>query len=261
MLPLTLEQLAGVAKEASKLMLARRNADGVTEKGESNFVTETDIAVQSFIESTLKELCPDCRFIGEEDDDHSYDPTSHTFVIDPIDGTYNFMRDYRMSAISIAYVKGGESLMGVVFNPYTDELFCAEKGKGAYLNGKRISVSDIDRPSEALTEIGTMPYDKKLTAPYFEKLYKKLFTECVDIRRMGCASVEMCYVAAGRAELFLEGRLFPWDIAAARLIVAEAGGTVTRWNGEPTDITDSGNVAASNGRLHSWLLKTVKENI
>ncbi len=260
MSPISIKQLRELAKQASKLMIARRDADGVTAKGESNFVTETDVAVQSFIEESLKELCPGCRFIGEEDDDHSYDPTAHTFVIDPIDGTYNFMRDYRMSAVSIAYVLGGESLMGVVYNPYTDEMFCAEKGKGAYLNGKRIFVSNIEKPSEALTEIGTMPYDKKLTAPYFEKLYKKLFTECVDIRRMGCASVEMCYIAAGRADCFLEGRLFPWDIAAARLIITEAGGTVTRWNGEPTDVSGPGNVAASNGKLHSWLLKTVKEN-
>lgn len=260
MLPVSLEQLVEVAKQASKLMLARRNADDVTAKGESNFVTETDIAVQGFVKESLSAICPDCRFIGEEDDTYSYDPSAHTFIIDPIDGTYNFMRDFRMSAVSIAYVLDGESIMGVVYNPYTDEIFSAEKGKGAYLNGNRIHVSNIDKPSEALTEIGTMPYDKKLTAPYFDKLYKKIFTECVDIRRMGCASVEMCYIAAGRADCFLEGRLFPWDIAAARLIVAEAGGTVTRWNGDPTAVSSPGNVAASNGRLHSWLLKTLQEN-
>ena len=256
---ISLEQIIEIAKQASKLMLAGENV-GYTAKGESNFVTETDISVQNFIESCLKKLCPDCRFIGEEDDDHSYDPSAHTFIIDPIDGTYNFMRSFRFSAISIAYVFGGESIMGVVYNPYTDEMFSAEKGKGANLNGKPISVSTVEAPEDSLAIIGTMPYDKKLTAPYFEKLYKKLFTDCVDIRRIGCASVEMCYIAAGRAECFIEGRLFPWDIAAACLIVTEAGGTVTRWNGYPTDVSSSGNVAASNKKLHSWLLTSIKEN-
>ena len=235
-----------------------RSADRtVTVKGDSDFVTAADLAVQAALEEGLRALRPDFAFMGEESEMHTIDPNIPTWVIDPIDGTTNFIHRYAFSSVSVGLVLGGESIFGIVFNPYMDELFAAVKGYGATCNGRPISVSSLDDFDTALVGIGTMPYYKEKTSDTF-RLWSILFNAGSDIRRSGSAALDVCYVAAGRMDVFAEPSLGSWDFAASSIILREAGGTLTDWHN--TRLPCDGHrhsVAASNTKLHRALLDII----
>ncbi len=256
---LSLQALCDLVREVRPIVFDRELAADFRAKGDSDFVTQADTSVQNYICDRLIELCPECRFMGEEGSDHDVDPSIPTFVLDPIDGTTNFIHDMRLSAVSLALTLGGETLKAVVYNPFTDEMFSAEKGRGAYLNGQPIHVSSAPDLSHALVGIGTMPYEKHISDGYFE-LYRQLFLRGVDIRRIGSAALDACYVAVGRVDCYLENGLCPWDFAATRLIVTEAGGVVTDWSGNALDLTrEKSEVAFSNGRFHDEFIEIIKK--
>lgn len=228
--------LREIVREASKLLPERYNEfDSVIEKGgKQNIVTHYDKDVQTFLARRLKEYFPDASFLGEEGLHLSGGNDDILFVIDPIDGTTNFVQDCKFSCISVAMYFDGTAHEAAVYNPYLDEMFYAKKGGGAYLNDKRIYTED--KPlSESIIGFSNCPYDEGLTDISFE-LGKKLFNKCLDFRRMGSAALEICYSACGRYQLYCEMILYPWDYAAAGLIVEEAGGVITNLGGAPLGV-------------------------
>ncbi len=230
-----LQGIADIVKEAGKIMTAATDIEHKqSEKsGDYNIVTKYDVAVQQYLFSRLSELVPGAQFIGEESMEETPDIRSgYTFVIDPIDGTTNFVHGFMQSAVSVGLLKDGAMLCGVVYNPYTEELFTAERGKGAYLNGVPIRAS-ADPITKTMVGFGTSPYHRSaLSEPTFRML-KLLFPHCQDLRRTGSAALDICYVACARLGLFFELVLCPWDYTAASLILDEAGGVITTLDYQP----------------------------
>lgn len=216
-----LKSLESIMKAAGEIILSAAQSHTHQKEGHFNFVTDTDVAVQEFLRKELLTLSPDAKFFSEEQENAAL-TDAPTFVIDPIDGTINFMRSRNQSAISIALLKNRKPVLAAVFNPYAGEMFTAEKGKGAFLNGNPIHVANtpFDR---ALVSFGTSPYDAELAK---KTLFcaQQFLLNAGDLRRTGSACVDLCDVACGRSDIFFELRLRPWDVAAGSLIVMEAGG-------------------------------------
>lgn len=209
-----------IVKEASQIMTGRDFV--ITEKGDvSNIVTSSDIAVQKKLEKELTSLLPGSVFLGEESEIPDTG-AEYLWVVDPIDGTANFARDMGLSVISVALLHNFSQYLGVVFNPYRNEVFHAIAGEGAFLNGKSIHVSDRSFRSCMFCSAMSL-YDRRFAKPCFE-IIERIYNEADDLRRLGSAALELCYLAAGRCDLYFEIRLSCWDYAAATLIVKEAGG-------------------------------------
>lgn len=236
-------------KKAGEIILSAHNQESaVTAKeGKKNFVTKYDVAVQDFLFAELGKAFPEAEFVGEESE-NDFESKALRFIIDPIDGTTNFMQDFRCSCISVALCMENEVIAGVVYNPYTNEIFSAEKGKGAYLNGKEISVSDR-LLSDGLALFGTSPYHPENTDETFV-LLRKVFDFSRDIRRSGSAAYDVCTVACGRCEVFFEKGLQPWDIAAGTLILKEAGGVALRYDGGEIDFSKPNDVVFANPKAY-----------
>ena len=225
-----IDPIIAIVKEASSLMV--RSGFEVHDKGtRENLVTSSDLAVQHFLTRELRARYPEVGFLCEEEDMDEVSGHDAVWVIDPIDGTANYARGNENCGISVALVKGGEPVLGVVYSPWRGELYTAEKGKGAFLNGKPIHVSG--RPFEqGLLFTALAIYRKDLARSCSDIIYD-LYMQCNDVRRSGSAAVELCLLAAGYADLFFEIRLMPWDHAAASLILTEAGGAVCGFEGNP----------------------------
>lgn len=244
-----LEKIITIVKAAGEIILSAHNQESaVTAKeGKKNFVTKYDVAVQEFLFTELGKAFPDAEFVGEEGD-NNLSSKALRFIIDPIDGTTNFMQDYRCSCISVALCKENDLIAGVVYNPYSNEIFSAEKGKGAYLNGKKIEVSD--RPlSDGLALFGTSPYHPENTDETFA-LLRKVFDFSRDIRRSGSAAYDICMVACGRCEIFFEKALQPWDVAAGTLILKEAGGVAFNYEGDEINFSTPNDVVFANPKAY-----------
>ena len=228
-----IEAIIQIAKEAGRIMVTADRPKVMQKAGHANFCTEMDEKIQAFLIDRLSKVIPDASFLGEEDGQDEFTSkmeSGYCFVIDPIDGTSNFIYEYRPSVISIALLKEGAPYMAVVYNPYDDMVFSATKGEGAYLNGERIMSSDAPL-SDSLTVFGTAPYYTELQEKTFE-IAKNLLPLCVDLRRSGTAAWDMCCVAMGRCSLYFELKIQLWDYAAAALIATEAGCTATDIEGE-----------------------------
>lgn len=228
-----LNQICELVRKCGELIKnANRDELQIDSKaGHANFVTEYDKRVQDMLKAGLKEIAADVKFIGEEGEAQGFLDKGRFFIVDPIDGTTNFIKDYHMSCISVGLIEDGKGSKAVVYNPYLDEMFYATKGLGAYCNGKRIHVSN--QPLEnGIVLFGTSPYNAELSEKSFETAYA-YFKKALDIRRSGSAALDLCSIAAGRAELYFELILSPWDYAAGALIVEEAGGIVSDMDGNP----------------------------
>lgn len=247
-----LDQLIAVVRRAGDMI---RNAHDIEKdthekNGAADLVTKYDVAVQAFLQRELLALVPEADFLGEEGEHETLDKP-WVFVVDPIDGTTNFVRHMHHSNIAVALVHEGCVAYGVVYNPFTEEMFAARRGGGAFLNGRPIHVSDRDM-SHAITLCGSTIYDRRFTDRSFS-LMRRLYDLGLDFRRFGSAELDVCYVACGRAEVFFECRLSPWDYAAGSLILTEAGGKITRLDGSPIDPYRGGSVWATNGICHPVL--------
>lgn len=243
-----LDKIKYVAKYCGKIILnANRTDIAISDKaGKANFVTEYDCKVQQIAKEMLIKILPEADFLGEEEDSKVDESKEYIFIVDPIDGTTNFIKDYHASCISIGLIKNGERYLGVVYNPYLDEMFYAVKGEGAYLNGNKICVSK-EELSNGIVVFGSAPYNTELARASFDLAYE-YFNKALDIRRSGSAAIDLCSIAAGRAELFFEMLLSPWDFAAGALIVEEAGGIVTTVDGNAVPIFEKTSVLAANKR-------------
>ena len=177
--------------------------------------------------------------------------------MDPVDGTTNLIHQFQHSAISLALAEGGQIVFGVVYNPYTEECFTARRGGGAFRNGVSIQVSAVSRLADSLLSTGTVPGRRELADTAFRQM-RALYDACQDVRRTGCASLDLCWVACGRLDGYVELSLQPWDYAAGRLLVEEAGGRVTAPDGSPLSLCQGGPLLASNGKLHAVLQSLLK---
>jgi len=227
--------------------------------GVANFVTFYDVKTQNVLIDGFKKIIPDACFFAEEQDNSYVDyNNSLCFFIDPIDGTTNFIHDMKMSAVSVALSDKGEVVFGAVYNPWTDEMFSAKKGSGAFLNDKRITVSDRSL-DKALVAFGTAPYDREILAKDFFPVLYRVFMNCADIRRSGSAALDICYVACGRTDAFFETVLSPWDFAAGKVIVEEAGGKVTSFDGKELSAGKKTSVLCTNNVLHEIMLGLINK--
>lgn len=253
----SIDSIIQIAKEASSLMLT--DTFEISQKGScSNIVTSSDLAVQDFLCKRLSTLIPGCGFICEEED--MWDNThEYTWIIDPIDGTANYSRGITQCAVCIGLKHNAEIIMGVVYLPMANELFYAEKGKGAFMNNKKIHVSDRTFNNSIMAT--ALPVYHKEYAGVCSEIILETFAQCNDIRRFGACAPELCYLAMGRCELYFEYLLSTWDFAAASLILTEAGGVITNLKGEPLDFKEASGVVAGNSRKnHSILLDIVKRH-
>lgn len=230
---LMLNKIVGIVRQAGEIYRSAGRDKGVEEKGSAvNLVTKYDKKIQDFLETELSKLLPDAAFFDEEGEQNEL-TDGYCFIIDPIDGTTNFVKGFQHSGISVALAYRREVIIGVVLDPDLNNLFYAEKGKGAFLNGERIAVSDCDL-EHSLVLFGTCPYEHELAHKTFT-LTEEIFYRALEVRRGGSAALDICYVASGKADLYYELILRPWDWAAGYLILTEAGGAAATCEGEALD--------------------------
>lgn len=247
------DQVTQAVIRAGRLFADRDRAAQVKKKDRTDFVTAVDLAVQEQLKNELAVLAPDVQLMGEEKDNSGLDLTGRVWVLDPVDGTTNLVHDFHNSAVSLALAESGRVTMGIVYNPYTQDLFSARLGCGAFCNGQPIRVSPARTLAESLCSVGTNPSRRDQADQTFAWM-RAVYDRCHDVRRVGAASIELCCVACGRLEGYVELGLKPWDYAAAMLIIQEAGGVLTDEKGGPLSPFSGGAVVASNGRIQTELL-------
>lgn len=221
----------------------------------NNLVTEVDTKAEAKIISVIKETFPEHSIISEEVGE-LLQKSEYKWIIDPIDGTVNFAHGIPICCVSIGLLHHDEMLMGAVYNPMMNELFFAEKGKGAYLNDKPIKVSEKSDFRKAFLVTG-FPYKWPKTNEHPIKVFERIILEGLPVRRLGSAAIDLCWVACGRFDGFWEYNLNPWDVSAGYLIVLEAGGRVTDFSGSDCTVFDK-ETLATNGLIHNSLLDAIK---
>jgi myo-inositol-1(or 4)-monophosphatase len=243
--------MSEIAREAGAFLMPYfRRRVAIEYKGEADLVTEADRGSEALIRKRVKALWPDHDVLGEEEGliDTGSD---YRWYVDPLDGTTNFAHSFPMFCVSLGLEHKGIRVAGVVYDPTRDEMFTAAKGGGAFLNGEPIHASKIANLTESLVATG-FPSKKRHKNPNIH-FYHQITLKTHGIRRAGSAALDLCYVAAGRLEAFWEFNLNPWDTAAGVVIVEEAGGKVSGFDGAPFQI-NSNETLASNGLIHGQLL-------
>ena len=223
----------------------------VSLKGPSDFVTSADLQAEKILHQELSRARPKFGFLMEESGEAKGADPDNRWVVDPLDGTINFMHAIPHFAISIAHEYKGAVVAGVVYDPLRDEMFAAEKGMGAYCNDRRLRISARKDLADSVLATSLPSRGRKREAAYLAQL-ETVMDQCAGVRRFGSAALDLAYVAAGRYEGFWETGLSRWDIAAGLLIVREAGGHVSEFDGR-TNMLESGNILATNGHLHESL--------
>ncbi len=217
-------------------------------------VTEADIQSQKKIKKVILKSFPKAKFFAEEDKVHR--ARDKAWLVDPIDGTHNFYRGFPLFAVSIALVKQRKPVLGVIYMPITKELFYAEKGKGAFLDGKRIHVSKIREPQEAMFDMAIS--NRHGLRKKHSHDFKRLLSIMGYIRVSGSAATRLAFIAAGRVDAYIEFGMWPWDWAAGAVLVQEAGGKVTNFEGKTFQIYRDREIVASNCKLHRQIVEVLK---
>ena len=254
-----IDDLIYISKEAGELIRSKFNTDFSMEfkTNESDLVTEVDKASEKIIIDFIKKKYPTHGIITEEGGT-SLSKSEYNWVIDPIDGTTNFAHGLPIFAVSIGLQKNGETIAGVVYDIMQNIIYSAEVNNGAYENNKKIKVNDNDNLRHALLVTG-FPYDVKDNPENALGKFVAFTKAARGIRRLGSAAIDFCYVANGVFDGFWEVHLKPWDMCAGKLIVEEAGGLVTDFDGNKIDIF-SKKILASNGKIHSSMIHVLKSN-
>jgi myo-inositol-1(or 4)-monophosphatase len=224
-------------------------------KGAINLVTEVDRRCEQRIIEIIKKAFPEHNILTEETPMPAL-PSPYRWIIDPLDGTTNYAHGYPCFCTSLALELEGEVILGAIYDPLLDELFTAQKGKGAFLNNERISVSLTDRLTNALICTG-FPYDLRESRENNLDHFNNFIMEARAIRRDGSAALDLCYVAAGRFDGFWELKLYAWDVAAGKLLVEEAGGRATDFQGGQLDIHGQ-QILATNKRIHEEMIRVLQ---
>ncbi|OIP90275.1 MAG: inositol monophosphatase [Syntrophaceae bacterium CG2_30_58_14] len=241
--------IEAMAREAGALLLERlHDRHTVQYKGEINLVTEADRLSEALIVERIRREFPGHDILTEESPETA-NGSGFRWIIDPLDGTTNYAHGYPVFSVSIALEVKGVIRLGAVYNPMLDELFTADKGAGAFLNGRRLNVSRTERLSRSLLATG-FPYDIREDRNNNINYFKVMILSAQAVRRTGSAALDLAYIAAGRFDGFWELKLMPWDTAAGWLLVEEAGGCVTDLRGDPYQL-HSPNILASNGLIHA----------
>ena len=225
-------------------------------KGPANFVTAADKRAEEMLYTDLTKARPGYGFIGEEGGAREGDDKTHTWIVDPLDGTTNFLHGIPQFAISIGLLREGTIIAGLIYNPANEELYLAERGKGAFLNDQRLRVAGRRRLDECVIACG-LPHigrgDHELSRAEMTAIQPKV----AGLRRFGAASLDMAFVAAGRLDGYWERNLQPWDVAAGMILIREAGGVVGDMHGGE-DLLKTGNVVCGNEYVHDQLVKILK---
>ena len=272
---ITIETILPIIREVADKYLTREDSQHITVKGDSNFVTEVDTNIEKAMKERLSSLYPEIQFMGEESDNENIDFSRPFWILDPVDGTSNLIHDFQNSSMSLALAVEKQVVFGVIYHYSTKEYFYAKKAQGAYLGHASsahslnrdtsldtdpvsIHVSNTTELSRCLVSFGTSPYDKKTLGEKNCETLKQIFFLCEDIRRIGSAAIELAYVAAGRVDIYLERNLKPWDYAAAIVIIEEAGGIITDYQGQPIDISKPCDILAGNKTVHKKLRQNIE---
>jgi len=255
--PLLLTTAIEAVVRAGDVMMSRFGTDvRVDKKGAIDLVTEVDVEIERAFRKSIAERFPDHAILGEEFGGQAAAPKGPCWVFDPIDGTTNFAHGLPIFCSSVALEIDGIGEVAAVYDPTRRELFSAERGRGAFLNGRPLSVSQTESLMDAMLVTG-FPYDVHERVDEIVGLFGAFVGRARAVRRLGSAAIDLCYVAAGRLDGFWESDLKSWDIAGGALIVSEAGGTVTGLQGEAF-LSRGGSVLASNGRLHAAMLEVIR---
>ena len=245
------EVAVGAALAAGQLLRQRYGRpQDVEYKGEIDLVTTLDRQAEALIVGRIHAAYPDHTIVAEEGSGTA-GSAEHRWLVDPLDGTSNYAHGYPVFCVSVAYERAGRVALGVVYDPLREDLFLAEAGGGATLNGRPLRVSVTESLAQSLLSTG-FPYDRTLYPPALRR-WETLIWRAQALRRGGSAALDLCYVAAGRSDGYWERPVQPWDVAAGLLLVTEAGGQATSFSGGPPDVY-SGELAATNGRIHGELL-------
>jgi myo-inositol-1(or 4)-monophosphatase len=252
-----------VAIESAKLAgriildnLGRISKEDISIKQTSDFVTSADKESERAIISTVKKNFPGHHFLAEESV-KEIETDGYRWIIDPLDGTTNFIHRYPVFSVSIALQYKREIILGVIYEPLKDDLFAAQKGRGAFLNGDVIRVSRTTALQDSLITTG-FPFRRKEFIDSYLGLFRNIFLRVSDLRRAGSAALDLAYLACGRCEGFFEIGLGPWDMSAGDLLIREAGGIVTDFGGG-RDYLSTGNIVAGGPGVHSELLEEIKK--
>ena len=244
-----------LALDAGAILKKRFNRrHNITFKGRIDPVTEADLKSEKYITDKILKNYPEHEILTEEGSAVGKKST-YRWVIDPLDGTVNYSHAFPVYCVSVALEYRGEIILGAVYDPQLDELFWARRGAGAYLNRKKIQVSGQKILKRALLATG-FAYDIKTARRNNLGLFARMAKEAEGIRRLGSAALDLCWLACGRLDGLWELKLHPWDTAAAKVIVEEAGGKITRFNGEKYSIFDK-EILATNGKLHPAMKKVL----
>lgn len=227
------------------------------EEGRQNLVTEYDKASEKLILEKLRKAVPSSSFLAEESGASQGKEEEVLWIVDPLDGTVNFAHNLPFFSVSIGAMVKGQVVAGVVYQPILRELFVAEKGKGATLNGKRLQVTTTKSRDNAVIATG-FPYNAEEDPLGCIEALSRVLHKGFHIRRVGSAALDLSYVAAGRLDAYWEVSLQPWDMAAGMLIVQEAGGKVTDYYGKPIDVRKSSSLLATNGHIHQTIHELIK---
>lgn len=257
-----MERFKSIALDLAKasgqmLMDGLGRVKDIGHKGEIDLVTEADRRSEELIVGRLRGTFPDHSIIAEEGGGDG--GSEYLWLVDPLDGTTNYAHGFPWFSISIALLRGGEPILGVIYNPVLDELFWAEKGGGAWLNGERIVVSRISELSYSFLATG-FPYDIRESEVNNLDHFSHFALKALAIRRAGSAALDLAYLACGRFDGFWELKLHSWDVAAGFLLVREAGGRVTDFKGDFFDPFGK-EILASNGRIHSQMLDVLNREV
>ena len=243
------------AAAAAAILVDRSGADLVREKGRADLVTAVDEASERAIQKNIAEAFPEDAFVAEEFS-ASVTSTGRRWIVDPIDGTVNFVHGHPFACVSIGFADSEGLAVGVIHAPFLGERFHAVRGGGAFLNDRPIRVSECRDPSASLNATG-FPFKsgKGDPTPFFQ-LVAEVVASTHGVRRAGAAALDLAYVACGRLDTYFEIGVSSWDVAAGMLLVVEAGGAVSGWDGDVTPPMESGRILSSNGHIHNWLRAT-----
>jgi myo-inositol-1(or 4)-monophosphatase len=252
-----LEVAVSAARRAGEVLRSGFGGElAIRYKGEVDLVTEVDERAEQVIREALLGAYPTHGMLAEEGGGQVGEEDAR-WIVDPLDGTTNYAHGLPVFAVSIALERAGEVALGVVHDPMRDETFVAERGGGATLNGEPIRVSETEEPIRALVGTG-LPYDRE-AMPGALELFGRFAGLTRGMRRLGAAALDLCYVACGRLDCYYERGVWPWDVAAGSLLVTEAGGMVTDYRGDASDL-EAREVVASNGRLHAAMVELTRED-
>ena len=253
------KDLIKIIKKAGEILKEGFYTDkNITFKAKKDLVTQFDVAVEKYLKKKFSKRFKEFNIIAEESDNTNVE-FNNSIIIDPIDGTTNFVNGVPYTAISVGVYKNKKPYLAIVYNPILDELYTAKIGKGAFLNGKKLKVSHEDTFQKALLATG-FPYTSSSNEADLNDVLKKIkdvLPLCQDLRRLGSASLDLCYVAKGTFDGYYEMNLKPWDVSAGVLILTEAGGIVSNISGGEYNLFEDKYLVASNGKIHNEFIKNL----